>query len=119
MKTACTSRIVVVNPRILVGFALYAASLVLTYGPTSSAVAGDNAAAELSPSSQAHLPGGLEVTGDLPGRWIGTGDLTTARYRHTATLLEWDDSIPSFQEVHREALKANRFLAGKSLAVAV
>src|SRR5262249_36737886 len=28
----------------------------------------------------------------------------------TATLLEWDDSIPSFDEVHAEALKANRYL---------
>jgi uncharacterized protein len=28
----------------------------------------------------------------------------------TATLLEWDDNIPSFEEVHCEALKANRFL---------
>ena len=28
----------------------------------------------------------------------------------TATLLEWDDRIPSFEEVHAEALKANRFL---------
>ncbi len=28
----------------------------------------------------------------------------------TATLLEWDDSIPSFDEVHNEALKANRYL---------
>lgn len=28
----------------------------------------------------------------------------------TATLLEWDDRIPTFTEVHREALKANRFL---------
>jgi uncharacterized protein (UPF0276 family) len=28
----------------------------------------------------------------------------------TATLLEWDDSIPSYEDVHREALKANRFL---------
>ncbi len=41
------------------------------------------------------------------------------RVGHTATLLEWDDSIPSFQEVHREALKANRFLADTALAVAV
>ena len=33
----------------------------------------------------------------------------------TATLLEWDDKIPSFEEVHAEALKANRFLlAGES-----
>lgn len=28
----------------------------------------------------------------------------------TATLLEWDDRIPSFEEVHNEALKANQFL---------
>jgi uncharacterized protein (UPF0276 family) len=28
----------------------------------------------------------------------------------TATLLEWDDKIPSFNEVHGEALKAKRFL---------
>ena len=28
----------------------------------------------------------------------------------TATLLEWDDNIPSFEEVYGEALKANRFL---------
>ncbi len=34
----------------------------------------------------------------------------------TATLLEWDDHIPSFDEVHREALKANRFVAEKVIA---
>jgi uncharacterized protein (UPF0276 family) len=28
----------------------------------------------------------------------------------TATLLEWDDNIPSFEEVHAEALKAMKFL---------
>jgi len=28
----------------------------------------------------------------------------------TATLLEWDDSIPSFDEVHNEALKAKRYV---------
>jgi len=32
------------------------------------------------------------------------------RCGRTATLLEWDDRIPSFDEVHREALKANKFL---------
>lgn len=32
----------------------------------------------------------------------------------TATLLEWDDNIPSFEEVHREALKANRYLHATS-----
>lgn len=30
----------------------------------------------------------------------------------TNTLLEWDAHIPSFEEVHDEALKANRFLEG-------
>ena len=29
----------------------------------------------------------------------------------TATLLEWDDRIPSFEEVHDEALKANQYIA--------
>ena len=33
-----------------------------------------------------------------------------ARIGRTATLLEWDDRIPSFEEVHAEALKANNFL---------
>jgi hypothetical protein len=34
-------------------------------------------------------------------------------------LLEWDDHIPSFEEVHAEALKANRFLlAAESAAPA-
>ena len=31
----------------------------------------------------------------------------------TATLLEWDDRIPSFEEVHQEALKAKKFIKGK------
>jgi uncharacterized protein (UPF0276 family) len=34
----------------------------------------------------------------------------------TATLLEWDDRIPSFEEVHNEALKALKFQE-KHLAV--
>jgi len=33
-----------------------------------------------------------------------------ARVGKTATLLEWDSRIPSFDEVHDEALKASRFL---------
>jgi len=32
------------------------------------------------------------------------------RVGHTATLLEWDDNIPSFDEVHTEALKAKQYL---------
>jgi uncharacterized protein (UPF0276 family) len=34
----------------------------------------------------------------------------------TATLLEWDDNIPSFDEVHSEALKANHHLSGSGSA---
>jgi uncharacterized protein (UPF0276 family) len=33
-----------------------------------------------------------------------------ARIGPVATLLEWDDRIPSFEEVHREARKAERYL---------
>ena len=52
MKTACTSRSSFLNPRVLMNFALYAAGLVLAFAPMSTAVAEDNAAAELS-SAQA------------------------------------------------------------------
>ncbi len=44
----------------------------------SSASAGDNAAAEQN----------APVTAHAPGRWRSTGDLTIARYQHTATLLQ-------------------------------
>jgi large repetitive protein len=77
MKTESTSRLSFLNPRVLTGFALYAASLVLAFGPVSSAAAGDNAAAELSPSAPAQAL----------GRWRVTGDLATAREGHEATLL--------------------------------
>jgi uncharacterized protein (UPF0276 family) len=46
-------------------------------------------------------------------------DRAIQRVCHTATLLEWDDSIPTFREVHNEALKANRSLAKSVLARAV
>ncbi len=36
------------------------------------------------------------------------------RCGNTATLLEWDDHIPSFEEVHTEALKANRYLGQRT-----
>ena len=32
----------------------------------------------------------------------------------TATLLEWDDHIPSFDEVHKEALKAKQYIPASS-----
>jgi uncharacterized protein len=35
----------------------------------------------------------------------------------TATLLEWDDRIPSFGEVHREALKAGKYLPASAALV--
>ena len=34
----------------------------------------------------------------------------------TATLLEWDDSVPSFEEVHAEALKAKRYIQAPATA---
>ena len=34
----------------------------------------------------------------------------------TATLLEWDDSIPSFEEVHAEALKAKKYIQAPATA---
>lgn len=49
----------------------------------------------------------IDPVWDLYARAIG-------RCGPTPTLLEWDDSIPSFEEVHAEALKANRFLAEAS-----
>jgi uncharacterized protein (UPF0276 family) len=35
------------------------------------------------------------------------------RFGATPTLLEWDDRIPSFQEVHAEALKAEKYLPAR------
>jgi alginate O-acetyltransferase complex protein AlgJ len=43
----------------------------------------------------------LEVSGSLPGKWIGTGDLTSARYRHTATLLENGQVLVAVRMKHR------------------
>ncbi len=40
------------------------------------------------------------------------------RCGRTATLLEWDDKIPSFAEVHDEALKAAQFLPGEKIRAA-
>src|SRR5215471_1933485 len=77
MKTPCTSQLRLLHSRVLICFALYAAGLVLAFGPMSSAVAGDNAATALSQSVPAHAP----------GKWKATGDLITARAYHTATLL--------------------------------
>ncbi len=43
-------------------------------------------------------------------------DRAIRRIGPTATLLEWDDKIPSFEEVHAEALKATRYLQGDAHA---
>jgi len=40
------------------------------------------------------------------------------RCGRTATLLEWDDKIPTFAEVHREALKANKYLPDVKVSAA-
>src|SRR6266571_1404824 len=77
MKRECTSQLTFRNPRVSIGFALYAAGLVLAMAFIGSVVAGDNDTAELSQSVPAHAP----------GKWKATGDLGTARFSHTATLL--------------------------------
>ena len=77
MKRECTSQLTFRNPRVSIGFALYAAGLVLAMAFIESVVAGDNDTAELSQSVPAHAP----------GKWKATGDLGTARFSHTATLL--------------------------------
>src|SRR5438876_586877 len=83
MKKECTPRLALLNRRVLIGFALYAAGLVLAFGPMSSAVAGDNAAAEL----------GVSVPAQATGMWTATGDLGTPRDYHTATLLPNDQVL--------------------------
>jgi hypothetical protein len=77
METQFTSQLTFPNPRVLISFALCAAGLLLALAPMSSAVAGDNAIAELSQS----------VPEQPLGRWRVTGNLVTARHDHTATLL--------------------------------
>ena len=77
MKTKSNSRFVFFNLCVVIGFALYAAGLLLAFAPVSNVAAEDNAAAELSQSAPAQPP----------GTWTATGDLVTARYGHTATLL--------------------------------
>ena len=39
-----------------------------------------------------------------------------SRIGPTATLLEWDDRIPSFERVHAEALKAGKYLGAETVA---
>ena len=76
MKTECTSRLGFLNPRVLIGFALYAAGLVFAFAAMSSAAAEDNADAELSRSVPAHAPGKWRITGSMStGRWVHTGDV--------------------------------------------
>src|SRR5262245_19062397 len=70
MKTKSDSRSAFFNPRVLIGFALCAAGLVL-------AAAEDKTATELSQS----------VPAQGPGQWKVTGSLVTARLGHTSTLL--------------------------------
>ena len=77
MKTASTSRLVSFNLRLLVGFALCVAGLILAFGAMSSAAAEDNDATDLTRS----------VPTQLPGKWRVTRSMITARADHTATLL--------------------------------
>src|SRR5262249_50829830 len=77
MKTKSNSRSAFFIPRIVIGFALYAAGLVLALSPMGSGATEDNTAAELSQS----------VPTQGSGTWRATGDLVTPREGHTATLL--------------------------------
>jgi uncharacterized protein (UPF0276 family) len=43
-------------------------------------------------------------------------ELAIRRVGPTATLLEWDDRIPSFDKVHAEALKAERYVEVPAVA---
>lgn len=74
--------------------------------------------------AQIHLAGHREAAGTL----LDTHDRPVVdpvwqlyarairRIGPTATLLEWDDRIPSFDEVHGEALKARRYVPGGEAA---
>ena len=53
-------------------------------------------------------------SGDRPG--VGAVCEGRGALRATATLLEWDDHIPTFDEVHNEAKKAERYLHRNELA---
>ena len=80
MKTECTSRLAFLNPRVLIGFALYAAGLVLAFGSHEQRGRGRQRRC------------GAESIGaarSAPGRWRVTGDLHghPTRHVHTATLL--------------------------------
>src|SRR5947207_3613447 len=95
MKTACTSRLTFGHSRVLIRFALYAAGLVLALALMRNAVAGDNAAAELSASGPSQRTGGI---------WTATGDLGTPRWRHTATLLPNDQVLVAGGDGNSSAL---------------
>src|SRR5205809_3137620 len=84
MKKECTPRLALLNRRVLIGFALYAAGLVLALAPMSSAAAGDDAATELGSTVLAQATGAM---------WTATGDLGAPRDRHTATLLPNDQVL--------------------------
>src|SRR6516162_9795239 len=77
LKTKSKCRFAFFNACVLIGFAHYPPGFVLASGAMSSMVAGDNPAEELSQSAPAQAR----------GTWKVTGDLITARYYHTGTLL--------------------------------
>jgi hypothetical protein len=55
MQTKSSSRVACLNLRVLIRFSLCVASLVMAFTPMRSTGARENAAAQLSPSSPAHL----------------------------------------------------------------
>src|SRR5436309_2838324 len=78
MKRECTSQLTFRNPRVSIGFALYAAGLVLAMAFIGSVVAGDSNIAGLSQRVELYEP----------GTWVSTatGSTTIWRDAETATL---------------------------------
>jgi len=72
MKTNPTSRSAFFNPRVLIGFVLCSVGVLLTLAALSKSAA-ETPAAMARPQT--------------PGTWTATGSMNTARFLHTATLL--------------------------------
>ena len=55
------------------------------------------------------------MTNTATANTLDSANAILRRAGPTATLLEWDDRIPSFDEVHAEALKAEKYIAAPAL----
>ena len=99
MKTARTYTLPFLNSRVLIGFALYAAGLVLVFAPLSGTAGGDNTAAELSQSLPSARSRQVEES---------TGDLGVPHGGHTATLLQNGQVLVAGGDLHRRGRRTIR-----------